>query len=58
MSIPTGTNDWTTTKLVFRAPASGIVAVEIGRATCGDVCPIFGTCWIDDLTLAPNESQH
>jgi tetratricopeptide (TPR) repeat protein len=50
--LPAGTSDWTEYHVDFKAPSSGLVVVAVSRASCGDVCPIYGTVWIDDISLA------
>jgi hypothetical protein len=52
--LRSGTSDWTEYRIAFKAPSSGLVSVSVGRAGCGDVCPIYGTIWIDDISLAAN----
>jgi hypothetical protein len=49
--LPSGTSDWTQYQIAFTAPKSGVVNVSVARASCGDVCPIFGTILIDDFEL-------
>jgi hypothetical protein len=53
-SLPLGTSEWTEYRIRFEAPASGLIAVGVGRASCGEVCPIYGAVWIDDLSLVAN----
>jgi tetratricopeptide (TPR) repeat protein len=50
-TLPLGTSEWTEYRVGFTAPANGLVSVRVGRESCGEVCPIFGTIWIDDLAL-------
>jgi len=51
-AIATGTNDWQEIAIDFNAPTDvdGFV-VRLGRAYCGDACPIVGLLWLDDLSL-------
>jgi tetratricopeptide (TPR) repeat protein len=49
--LASGTTEWTQYRVTFKGPASGIAAIRVGRAPCGDMCPIFGTIRIDDLAL-------
>lgn len=51
-TYPTGTNDWQMVKLEFAAPSNAeAVGIRTVRASCGNVCPIFGTIWYDDFKL-------
>jgi len=51
-AVPTGTNDWQEVSITFRAPTDvdGFV-IRLGRAYCGDNCPIVGLLWLDDFTV-------
>lgn len=52
VSLPTAsTADWREVRMVFTAPTSGVATVAIVREACGESCPIFGTLWIDDVSL-------
>ena len=48
----TGTNDWKEYTIDFTSPADceGVV-IRLSRNSCGDLCPINGTFWIDDFKL-------
>jgi tetratricopeptide (TPR) repeat protein len=52
--LPLGTTEWTEYTVAFKAPSSGLIVLGVGRFSCGDVCPIFGSFWIDDLVLVAN----
>lgn len=51
VTIPTGTTAWTRYELSFEAPPGGVVSLGLGRASCGEVCPIFGAVLVDDFAL-------
>ncbi len=53
--LAVGSSDWQATELEFTAPENcqGIT-VKIGRAFCGEQCPISGTLWLDDFKLVKN----
>jgi hypothetical protein len=51
VTLPAGTTDWSPYRMTFTAPPSGLASIRVSRATCGPVCPAFGTIRIDDLTL-------
>lgn len=44
--------DWTPLAVRFAVPAStdGIV-IRLSRESCGQVCPVAGNLWLDDITL-------
>ncbi|MGI8812949.1 MAG: carbohydrate binding domain-containing protein [Pyrinomonadaceae bacterium] len=48
-----GTSDWQQISIDFTAPENceGIT-IRTTRGYCGDECPIIGTLWYDDFTLA------
>jgi hypothetical protein len=50
-AFPIDTSNWAQFAVDFTGPASGVVIVRFGRVSCGAVCPIFGTVWLDDLEL-------
>lgn len=51
-SFPNETNDWTQLQTDFTTPANTEgVFIRLGRAYCGDSCPIVGTIWLDDFNL-------
>ena len=51
-ALSTGTNDWQEFSMDFRAPEnSDGVIIRVGRAYCGDACPIVGLLWLDDFVL-------
>ena len=51
--LATGTNDWQQMTADFAAPdnCDGIF-IKLGRAYCGEKCPIYGTVRLDDFALA------
>lgn len=50
--LPTGTNDWQQVFVDFTAPTeSEGVSIWTSRAYCGEMCPITGIVWYDDLSL-------
>lgn len=50
--FPGGTNDWQEVVLDFTAP-EGVegLQVRVNRASCGEGCPLFGSVWIDGMSL-------
>lgn len=52
-AFPIGTNPWREEAVTFTVPSGrdGVV-VRISRAFCGENCPIFGTAWVDDVSLS------
>ncbi|MCU1288847.1 MAG: hypothetical protein JWN60_1076 [Acidobacteria bacterium] len=51
--FPTGSNDWQEITLDFTTPQNSEgLFIRAARAYCGDICPIFGTFWIDDFRLS------
>ena len=51
-AIASGTNDWQEISIAFKGPqdVDGFV-IRVGRAYCGENCPIVGLLWLDDLTV-------
>lgn len=50
--FPTGSNDWQEITVDFTTPENSEgLFIRMARAYCGDVCPIFGTLWIDDFRI-------
>jgi tetratricopeptide (TPR) repeat protein len=47
------TDGWQKGEIEFTAPpnAEGIT-VRVGRAFCGNQCPLFGTLWLDDFIIS------
>jgi len=51
--VSTGTNDWQEFSIGFSVPeTSDGVVVRVGRAYCGDACPVVGLLWLDDFVLS------
>lgn len=52
-AFPDGSNDWQEIKIDFVTPPSseGII-VRVGRAFCGNQCPLFGSIWLDDFSIS------
>lgn len=51
-AFPEETNEWQQVQLDFSTPANAEgVTMRLGRAYCGDACPIVGTIWLDDFNL-------
>jgi tetratricopeptide (TPR) repeat protein len=51
-AFPNDTNDWQKIEIEFTQPAGSEGAIfRLGRAYCGDACPIVGTIWLDDFNL-------
>ena len=51
--FPTGSNEWQQITLEFVTPENSEgVYIRTARAYCGDVCPIIGTFWIDDIKIS------
>lgn len=46
------TESWQKQEIEFTAPpnAEGIM-IRVGRAFCGNQCPLFGTIWLDDFLI-------
>ena len=46
------TNDWQQIQVEFTTPANAEgITLRLGRAYCGNACPIVGTLWLDDFNL-------
>jgi hypothetical protein len=46
-------NDWQQFNIDFTTPENcSAIVIRTGREYCAE-CPIFGTFWYDDFTLAP-----
>ena len=51
-AVPTETNDWQQIQIEFATPANSEgITVRLGRAYCGNMCPVVGTLWLDDFNL-------
>ena len=51
-AISTGSDDWQEFSVGFHVPEdSDGVVVRVGRAFCGEACPIVGSLWLDDFAL-------
>jgi hypothetical protein len=51
--FPTGTNEWQQLRVDFVAPTnSEAIEIRTNRGFCGENCPIFGSIWYDDFSLA------
>lgn len=50
--LPIGSSEWQEIVLDFTTPqnSEGII-IRTNRIFCGDVCPIFGTVWLDDFKI-------
>lgn len=51
-AFPSETNEWQQVQIEFATPANSEgITVRLGRAYCGNACPIVGTIWLDDFNL-------
>jgi len=43
--------DWTSLKVRFKSSESDGIFIRLVRGDCGQVCPVAGNLWFDDISL-------